>query len=87
MTVIKIPTQGQIQQRAYELYMKRGCEPGREIEDWLIAEKELTEPAVAQISWAGTDLAAEQELRAEEQVEQTTVSKSKDRPMPRRTSA
>lgn len=29
-----------IRARAYELYLSRGGEPGREVEDWLQAEKE-----------------------------------------------
>jgi len=28
--------------RAYELYLARGAQPGRELEDWLQAERELT---------------------------------------------
>jgi NADPH:quinone reductase-like Zn-dependent oxidoreductase len=32
----------EIRTRAYELYLARGAEPGREIEDWLHAERELT---------------------------------------------
>ena len=35
------PTKKQIEARAYELYLQRGCEDGHDIEDWLIAEKEL----------------------------------------------
>ena len=35
------PTKKQIEARAYELYLQRGCEDGHNIEDWLIAEKEL----------------------------------------------
>ena len=35
------PTKKQIEARAHELYMQRGCEEGYDIEDWLIAEKEL----------------------------------------------
>jgi hypothetical protein len=31
----------QIERRAYEFYLARNCEPGREIEDWLKAEKDL----------------------------------------------
>ena len=27
---------------AYELYLARGTQPGRELEDWLQAERELT---------------------------------------------
>ena len=30
-----------IAHRAYELYTQRGCEPGKDIEDWVRAEKEL----------------------------------------------
>ncbi len=29
----------QIQKKAYELYEKRGCQPGHEWEDWLEAER------------------------------------------------
>jgi hypothetical protein len=35
------PTKKQIEARAYELYLQGGCEDGHNIEDWLIAEKEL----------------------------------------------
>jgi hypothetical protein len=31
----------EIAQRAYELYAQRGGEPGRDVEDWVRAEKEL----------------------------------------------
>ena len=27
--------------RAYQLFLERGCEHGRELEDWLAAEREL----------------------------------------------
>lgn len=30
-----------IAQRAYELYLERGAEPGRDVDDWLQAEREL----------------------------------------------
>jgi len=35
------PAKEQIEKRAYEFYLARGCEPGREMEDWVAAEKEL----------------------------------------------
>jgi hypothetical protein len=35
------PTEKHIAARAYELYLQRGCENGHDVEDWLIAEKEL----------------------------------------------
>ncbi len=34
-------TEEQIRLRAYELYEQRGCIPGREHEDWLLAEQEI----------------------------------------------
>ena len=35
--------QYQLRLRAYELYEKRGREDGHELEDWLRAEKEITQ--------------------------------------------
>ena len=32
---------GEIRQRAYELYEARGCTPGHEHDDWLTAEREV----------------------------------------------
>ena len=34
---------GKIRVRAYELFLKRGASPGREMEDWLQAERDLVE--------------------------------------------
>ena len=36
-------TQDAIAQRAYALYMARGCEDGHDVEDWFNAERELQE--------------------------------------------
>jgi len=33
--------ENEIRRRAYELYEQRGCTPGQENEDWLIAEREV----------------------------------------------
>jgi hypothetical protein len=33
----------QIAQRAYELWHHRKCQPGSELDDWLQAEREVTE--------------------------------------------
>ncbi len=38
----KLPTQEEIELRAYEIYLKRGGESGSALEDWLAAEKELS---------------------------------------------
>jgi hypothetical protein len=32
-----------LRHRAYEIYLKRGSNPGNELEDWLQAERELKE--------------------------------------------
>jgi hypothetical protein len=32
----------EIRDRAYEIYLQRGAQPGYELEDWLQAERELT---------------------------------------------
>ncbi len=39
---MKTPTEEQIRRRAYEIYQKHG-QPGRDAENWLQAERELTE--------------------------------------------
>jgi Protein of unknown function (DUF2934) len=36
-----IDLETEIRRRAYELYEQRGCTPGQENEDWLIAEREV----------------------------------------------
>ena len=64
MSYFNNPTDEQIRERAYELYLQRGGEPGQEIEDWLAAERELTELAGAETAWIGTERAAEQELES-----------------------
>jgi cytochrome c556 len=38
-------TQEQIEKRAYELYIERGGEDGHDLENWLDAERQLTESA------------------------------------------
>jgi hypothetical protein len=32
----------EIRNRAYEIYLERGAQPGNELEDWLQAERELS---------------------------------------------
>jgi len=34
--------QQEIRDRAYEIYLQRGGQPGHELEDWLQAERELS---------------------------------------------
>jgi hypothetical protein len=35
------PTREAVAQRAFELFMSRGCEHGHALEDWIRAEEEL----------------------------------------------
>jgi hypothetical protein len=42
----KEPSREDIAHRAYELYTQRGCEPGKDIEDWVRAQKELASEVV-----------------------------------------
>ena len=42
------PSQEEISKRAYEIYESNGCQPGREMENWLAAEAELMTEAQKQ---------------------------------------
>lgn len=42
------PTRNAITHLAYTLYLLRGCEPGRDVEDWVKAEKELGDTPIGQ---------------------------------------
>jgi hypothetical protein len=55
-----VPTRAQIAERAYQIYQKRGSQPGQEVEDWLTAERELRNPnapsaSIASPSTGSTD--------------------------------
>ena len=41
-SVVNSAREQEIKRRAYEIYLERGEEPGRDLEDWLQAERELT---------------------------------------------
>jgi hypothetical protein len=36
-----LPTRDAVSLRAYALFQERGCEPGRDVDDWLRAEHEI----------------------------------------------
>ena len=40
--VLPATREQEIRNRAYEIYLQRGGQPGYELEDWLQAERELT---------------------------------------------
>jgi hypothetical protein len=41
MDVSRTPDEQKVAQRAYERFQMRGGEPGRDLEDWFEAEREL----------------------------------------------
>ena len=46
---VNLPTEEQIRNRAYEIFVQHGCQPGHEVDDWLQAEYELTQLPVDKI--------------------------------------
>jgi hypothetical protein len=38
------PSEQEIRMRAYRRYLERGCGDGRDVEDWMEAERELKQP-------------------------------------------
>ena len=48
MFELREPATDEITHRAYALYLMRGCEQGRDVEDWVRAEKELSDESVGE---------------------------------------
>ena len=46
--VVPINLEEEIRRRAYQLYEERGCTPGHENDDWLVAEREVLTRYTAQ---------------------------------------
>jgi hypothetical protein len=42
--------ENKIRRRAYEIYLERGEQPGRDLDDWFQAERELEDKVLAQAS-------------------------------------
>ena len=40
----KLATENDIAKRAYQLFVERGGEHGRDLDDWLLAKRELVSP-------------------------------------------
>lgn len=47
MSARREPSGEEIARRAHELYLQRGGEHGKDVEDWVRAEKELSDERVA----------------------------------------
>lgn len=45
-----VDLESKIRIRAYELYVERGCTPGHENEDWLLAEREVKNTSAQHIA-------------------------------------
>jgi hypothetical protein len=43
LLAVRESTKDEINHRAYALYLMRGCEQGRDVEDWFRAEQELSD--------------------------------------------
>ena len=43
------PTHNEIQERAYELYLARGCEDGQDIQDWRSPKSNFAENTVSEL--------------------------------------
>lgn len=48
--VHRLPTHEQIAHRAHEIFLERGSQPDREVDDWLQAEYELMQLPVRKIA-------------------------------------
>lgn len=72
----EIPTRERIAQRAYELYERRGCENGRDMEDWFAAESELRNEnaPVTPISSSSSDRSRTSSLSASRRQSKTRSS-------------
>jgi hypothetical protein len=46
----RLPSREEVARRAYGIYVARGCQPGRETDDWLQAEYELMHVPIRQIA-------------------------------------
>jgi hypothetical protein len=65
-----------ISQRAYELYERRGGEPGRDVEDWVAAENEILSPLIEQAMSRPAATAQSQKSQALRMSRQTTARKT-----------
>jgi hypothetical protein len=51
VSVVNSTREDEIRRRAYEIYLERGEQPGRELDDWLQAERELKRGMVLKPEW------------------------------------
>ena len=65
-----------ISQRAYELYERRGGEPGRDVEDWVQAENEILSPLIEEEMISVATIAQSQKSQAARMNRQTAARKT-----------
>lgn len=59
------PSREEIEVRAYEIYLERGGQDGNELDDWLAAERELTDrPSGSDLSLSDASVVAPQKAAA-----------------------
>ena len=46
---VSVGNSAEIRRRAYEIYLERGKQPGRDLDDWLQAERELERGALGRL--------------------------------------
>jgi hypothetical protein len=51
VSVLNSTREEEIRRRAYEIYLERGEQPGRELDDWFQAERELKGGMVLKPEW------------------------------------
>jgi hypothetical protein len=59
----RVPTHEQIGERAYQIYLARGGQPGHEMDDWLQAEYELMQLPIHKIAELGPPQSPRQDNR------------------------
>lgn len=65
-----------ISRRAYELYARRGGEPGRDVEDWVQAENEILSPLIEEEMSSAATIARSQKSQAARMNRQTAARKT-----------
>lgn len=68
-TIHRFPTEAEIRQRAQEIYLARGGQPGHAIDDWLQAEYEWAQLPVADLAKLATPKSKRATLAVAEMVQ------------------
>jgi len=72
-TIYRLPIEAEIRQRAQEICLTRGGQPGHEINDWLQAEYELAQLPVAHLAKLAAPKSKRSNLAVAEMVQVTML--------------